>query len=134
MISPSQGANKPPVKGSMARPSPSMRPANTGSGTSSSVTHQPSNGASISIGIDPLLRYLDPVEPPHGIQLGSRKAQAQVVLSGERRQSLGRQRHHADAGGSRGQRQSDHNGRIAAIHTHLEFALRSLGAAHPNLG
>ena len=96
MISPAQGARSTPLVGSMARPSPSMRPANTGSGTSSSGAHQPSNGARISrLDIRRLLPDLDPIERPHGIEARTCEAQAQIVPARQARQSLRRQRRHA---------------------------------------
>src|SRR5271154_2609425 len=79
MISPAQGAITTPVVGSMARPSPSMRPANTSSGTSSRLAHQPASGAMILRLDTRLLPDLDPVEGPHGIEARMCKPHAQIV-------------------------------------------------------
>src|SRR5258708_24254172 len=99
-ISPAQGATRIPLVGSMASPSPSMRPPNTGSGTSSSVPHQPSNGARICrIDIRRLLPDLEPVDRPQGIQPRTRETQTQVMAARQTGQSLRPQGGHAPARG-----------------------------------
>src|SRR5450631_1551861 len=125
MISPAQGAISVPLVGSMARPSPSMRPANTGSGTSSSGPHQPLNGARICrIDIRRLLPDLNPVERPHGIEPWPRKAQAQIMPAREAGQSLRRQDRHALAVRRRRERKQAAGRRVATVDMNLELTLR----------
>src|SRR6202021_1675460 len=97
-ISPAHGASRTGLVGSMATPSPSMRPANTGAGASSSGPHQPSQGARIcSIDISSLLPDLDPVERPEGVEPRTRKTQAQIMAPREPGQALrGRREQQSD--------------------------------------
>src|SRR5471032_1237224 len=118
----------------MARPSPSMRSANTGSGTLSSASHQPSKGARIrTFDISLLLPDLDPIERPHGIEPRAREAQTQIMPAWEARQLLCRQNCHARSVGRR-ERQAGDCGRVATVRMNLELALRGARAADPNLG
>src|SRR5271165_440744 len=134
-ISPAQGARTRAPVGSMARPSPSMRPANTGSGTVSSASHQPSKGARIrTVDIRRLLPDLNPVERPHRIEPRTREAQAQIMPSREGGQALRRQRGHAGSVGRRRQWQEGKCRRAAPVHMNLELALGCASVAHPYLG
>src|SRR4029077_13232160 len=119
----------------MARPSPNMRWANTGSGTVSSASHQPSKGARIrTFDISVLLPDLDPIERPHGIEPRAGEAQAQIMPAREARQLLCRKNRHARSVGRRRERQAGDCRRIATVRMNLELPLRGTRAADPNLG
>src|ERR1700733_7467169 len=135
MISPAQGAMSIPPVGSMARPSPSMRPANTGSGTSSSELHQPSNGARICrIDIRRLLPDLDPVQRPLWVEVRTREAQAHIMPAWNGGQPLRGQDRHAFIAGGRCERQSGNRRLVATVDVNFQFTLRRACVADPNLG
>src|SRR3984957_10133304 len=122
MISPGQGARRIPRVGSLARPPPSMRPENTGSGTSSRTLHQPSTGAKIyRLDIRRLLPDLDPIDRPQWIQPWTRETQTQIVQARQARRLLGRQLRHAFSAGRRRQRQDGERRGVATVDMNLEF-------------
>src|SRR6202789_328399 len=134
-ISPAQGASRTGLVGSMATPSPSMRPANTGSGTSSSGPHQPSQGARIcSIDISSLLPDLDPIERPEGIEPRTRETRAWTTRPREPGQALRGQHRHPCATGGRRKRQPRQCRRRAAFDANFQLPFRRARIADANLG
>src|SRR5262245_14428178 len=134
VTSPAHGARTVLEVGSIARPSPSMRPANTGSGTSSSGAHQPSSGERIvKLAMRASSTDLHPIECPHRSQPRSGESEADIMTSRACGQCNWRQSHLRCACAGRGECCGGSRRAFAPIDAHLELAVRCARISDTNL-
>ena len=120
--SPSHGAHRVSPVGSIATPSPSMRAANTSSGTSSSGVLQPASGAGSTRGVALMARAAPSRSPTADRGRAERSAgTARGVPARVRQRDPGQHRHRVVVRRGR-ERQDRERCALAAIGAHLELA------------